>query len=388
MDISVRSYLTAGVAAAVGATAIGLAPTQPAPTLHAVALPVSTVAEIALTGTSIPWETIAAVVQAISSGGSLQDGVTALISSIGTEFVRQALPVVTAAAGDVVKFVGATLAELLSGPDAPQIDFEAIMQAASEAINAGNLPGAVQALVSGLSAPLTQISQVLFTPEFQAFVIDKVGSVLGAVPEILRAAVETVVGIDIKPLIDALSGLIGGILPAAVVVAAPRVLAAAAGPVDVPAAVVESVAAEAPAATGPEAAPAEAPAGEATPAADATPAEAPAGDGPAGEEAPAADAAPAADPDADPAEVPAGEDGAAADDAPAADAIEDLADEPTKTQTSALDAAAPEAADPANTGTAAPETTESADAGHTASSRASKAGPRHSSAAKSAAGRR
>ena len=76
MEISIRSYLTAGMAAVVGATAIGLAPALPAPTLRAAELPVSTVAEIALTGTSIPWETIASVVQAISSGGSLQAGMT------------------------------------------------------------------------------------------------------------------------------------------------------------------------------------------------------------------------------------------------------------------------------------------------------------------------
>ncbi len=392
MDISVRSYLTAGVAAAVGATAIGLAPMQPAPALHAVALPASTVAEIALTGTSIPWETIAAVVQAISTGGSLQDGVDRA-DRLDRDGIRQAGTACGHRRGrrrgqvrrhDVWLSCSAVRTR-------PQIDFAAIHATASAAINAGNLSGAVQALISGLSAPLTQISQVLFTPEFQAFVIDKVGSVLGALPEILRAAVETVVGIDIKPLIDALSGLLGGILPAASVVAAPRVLAAAADPVDAPAAVVENVVENVAA----EALPPQArrpprlrlrpvrraPAADAAPVAD--PAEAPAG-----EEAPAADDAAAADPAAAPAEVPAGGEAPAADDAAAADAIEDLADEPTKTETPALDAAASEAADPVKTGTAASETTESADTGRAASPRASKAGPRHSSAAKSAAGRR
>ena len=230
MDISVRSYLTAGMAAVVGATAISLSPVQSAADLRAAGMPATTVAEIALTGTSIPWETIAAVVQAISSGGSLQAGVSSLIGSIGTEFVKEALPVLTAAAGDVVKFVGTTLAELLSGPDAPQIDFAAIMEAVTAAINVGNLPGAVQALTNGLSAPLTQISQVLFTPEFQAFVTGKVGSVLGALPEILRAAVQTVVGIDIKPVLDALSGLLGGLFPAASTLSTARAASASAEP--------------------------------------------------------------------------------------------------------------------------------------------------------------
>ena len=230
MDISVRSYLTAGMAAVVGATAIGLSPVPPAPALDAAGLPVQAVAEIALTGTSIPWETIATVVTALSNGGSLQAGVSALLDSVGAEFVAQAMPLVTAAAGDVVVYLGTALAELLSGPDAPQIDVAAIVEAATTAINAGNLSGAVQALSAGLSAPLTQISQVLFTPEFQTFVTGKIGGVLGALPEILRAAVQKVIGIDIKPVIDALSGLLGGILPAASTLTATPALSAAAEP--------------------------------------------------------------------------------------------------------------------------------------------------------------
>ena len=277
MDISLRSYLTAGMAAVVGATAISLSPVQPATALRAVELPTQTVAAIALTGTSIPWETIATVVKAISSGGSLEAGVTSLLSAVGTEFAKEALPVITAAAGDVVKYVGTALAELLSGPDAPQIDFAAIIATATAAITGGNVAGAVQALTSALSAPLTQISQVLFTPEFQAFVTGKVGSVLGALPEILRAAVQTVVGIDIKPVLDALSGLLGGILPAATTLTTARALPAAAESATVvsgltaiestPAADVPAVAPSAPEA---DAAPAEdsaakAPADEASP---------------------------------------------------------------------------------------------------------------------------
>jgi hypothetical protein len=230
VDISIRSYLTAGMAAVVGATAIGLSPVPPAPALHAAGLPVQAVAEIALTGTSIPWETIATVVTALSNGGSLQDSVSALLDSVGAEFVTQAMPLVTAAAGDVVVYLGTALAELLSGPDAPQVDFAAIVEAATTAINTGNLPGAVQALSSALSAPLTQISQVLFTPEFQAFVTGKIGGVLGALPEILRAAVQTVIGIDLKPVIDALPGLLGGLLPAASTLTATPALSAAAEP--------------------------------------------------------------------------------------------------------------------------------------------------------------
>lgn len=278
MEISVRSYLTAGMAAVVGATAISLAPLQPAPALQASGLPASAVAEITLTGTSIPWDTILTVVKALSSGGSLQAGVTSLISAVGTEFAKEALPVVTAFAGDVVKYVGGALADLFTGPDAPQIDLAAILATATAAITAGNISGAVTALTSGLSVPLSQITKVLFTPEFQAFITGKVGTVLGALPEILRSAVQTVVGIDIKPIIDLLEGLLTKILPAAS--AAPRALSAAAqaAPVVVslttiaPAAVADVPALSAAPEAAP-AAPAEAPAtkAEAAPAAEAAP---------------------------------------------------------------------------------------------------------------------
>lgn len=286
MEISVRSYLTAGMAAVVGATAISLAPLQPAPALRASGLPASAVAEITLTGTSIPWDTILTLVKALSSGGSLQAGVTSLISAVGTEFAKEALPVVTAFAGDVVTYVGGALADLFTGPGAPQIDLAAILATATAAITAGDFSGAVKALTSGLSEPLSQISQVLFTPEFQAFITGKVGTVLGALPEILRSAVQTVVGIDIKPIIDLLSGLLTKILPAASTVTAPRALAVAAqaAPVVVGlTAIKPAAAADVPAVSvAPEAAPAEAPAAkveaESAPeaAADAAPAATPA----------------------------------------------------------------------------------------------------------------
>jgi len=358
MDVSVRSYLTAGMAAVVGATAISLSPVHTAPALRAAELPASTVAEIALTGTSIPLETIAAIVKAISSGGSLQAGVTSLINSIGAEFVKEAVPVVTAAAGEAVKYLGTALAELLSGPEAPQIDFPALLAAVSAAIAAGNVSGAVQALTSGLSAPLTQISQVLFTPEFQAFVMGKVGDVLGALPQILQAAVQTVLGIDIKPLIDAISGLLGGIAPAASLVAAPRLPAAAAEPAplsaaEVPAAVVEA-----------DVAPADDSAAK-TPAVETKP-----------EAAPVAQAAPEAAPAAEAAEVPAVE-------VPAAETAETTV--ATEVATAALDVAALETVAPVTAAATAPEAAASADPAPAPASRGAKPGPRgHAAAAKSA----
>lgn len=286
MEISVRSYLTAGTAAVVGAAAIGLSPALPAPDLRAAALPAPVIAEIALTGTSVPWESVIAVVKALTTGGSLQGGITSLISSIGTEFAKEALPVVTAAAGDVVKYIGTALAGLLSGGGL-QIDIQKVIDAATAAITAGNIGDAVKALTSGLSASVGQISKVLFTPEFQSFVIGKAGTVLGALPEILRSAVQKIVGLDIKPLIDMLSGLLSKIIPGvtlpAAVVAAPRALAAAAAP----AAVASTL--TVPAAAAAETAPAAAPEAVAAPAAPAQDSSAKA---PVSESAPAAKSAP------------------------------------------------------------------------------------------------
>lgn len=291
MEISVRSYLTAGVAAVVGATAIGLAPTPSLPTIRAAELPATMATEIALTGTSIPWDTIVEVVKTLSGGGSLQGVVTSLIGEVGTEFVHQAMPLVTAVAGDVVKYLGAALADLFSGPNAPQIDFPAIVDAAVEAVKSGDFSTAVKTLTAGLSAPLTQIGQVLFTPDFQAFLMTKVGTVLGALPELLRSAVQTVVGIDLKPLIDALGGVLGGLFPAASTLTAGPAAAALAVAAPLAAASVSApVVAEAPAPEAPEAPAAEAPAAEG-PVADAPEAAAKA--------APAAEVvAPAAEPEA------------------------------------------------------------------------------------------
>jgi hypothetical protein len=328
MEISVRSYLTAGTAAVVGAAAIGLSPAMPAPDLRAAALPAPVVAEIALTGTSVPWESVIAVVKALSTGGSLQGGITSLISSIGTEVAKEALPIVTAAAGDVVKYIGTALGGLISGGGV-QIDIQKVIEAATAAITAGNIGDAVKASVG-------QISKVLFTPEFQSFVIGKAGTVLGALPEILRSAVQKIVGLDIKPLIDMLSGLLSKIIPGvtlpAAVVAAPRALAAAAAP----AAVASTLAV--PAAAAAETAPAAAPEAVAAPAAAAQDSSAKA---PVGESTPAAKSAPESAPPAE-VSVPAVEaapEATAVADVPAVEVPEAVA--PTSPRSAPVQATAP-----------------------------------------------
>ena len=70
--ISVRSYLTVGTAAVVGAGAIALTPALPGQPLSPAALPAPAIAEIALTGFSLPATDIIGVLQTLGGlGGTI-----------------------------------------------------------------------------------------------------------------------------------------------------------------------------------------------------------------------------------------------------------------------------------------------------------------------------
>ena len=107
MQISVRSYLTAGTVAVVGAGAIALAPIVPGTSPAAIALPTPAVAEVSLTALSLSLNDVLGLLQNFGIGGTLPDILTALpsllptdlINAVVTEFVTQAGPLVTAAAG-------------------------------------------------------------------------------------------------------------------------------------------------------------------------------------------------------------------------------------------------------------------------------------------------
>lgn len=211
MQISARSYLTAGITSAIAASAIAIAPPLPDTALRGVELPTSVVTEIALTGTSLPWQQIWTAVQGIGSGG-LSGLAEVVFSAVGTEFASQAWPLVTAAATDVAKYLGGALAAALA-PGALQIDFRGLLATAGAALGAGDLPTALQTLTGGVFAPVTAAVKNVFGPEFQTFLSTRVGSVLGALPELLRSAVQKVLGIDIKPATDALATALAGLLP-------------------------------------------------------------------------------------------------------------------------------------------------------------------------------
>lgn len=232
--ISVRSYLTAGTAAVVGAGAIALTPVQPSPDLSPAALPAPAVAEIALTGVTLPLADIIGVLQTLGGLSGSLTGVLGgflpqqFIDDVVAEVVNQAAPLMTTAAGDVVGFLGTALSGLLVGPDsiparlgAAVGNIPAALATAVQALSAGDIAGAIQAVTTGLSAPLTEIGQTIAdaSQSFQNFLVSELNGVVGALPAILLSAIQTVFGNTIQASLDTitstLSGLFGGLLPAA-----------------------------------------------------------------------------------------------------------------------------------------------------------------------------
>jgi len=121
--ISVRSYLTAGTAAVVGASAIALSPVAPGSGPAPIDLPVPATAAVALTGVTLPLTDVIGVLQTLGGlGGSLTEVLGGFlpqqfINDIVAEVLNQATPVLTTAAGEVVGYLGTALTGLLIGPD-------------------------------------------------------------------------------------------------------------------------------------------------------------------------------------------------------------------------------------------------------------------------------
>lgn len=232
--ISVRSYLTAGTAAVVGASAIALTPVLSGPVLSPVAAPAPAVAEIALTGVTLPFPDIIGVLQTLGGlGGSLTGVLGAflpqdLINEVIAEVLSQTTPLITTAAGEVVGYLGTALTGLLVGPDsiparvgAAVGNIPAVLSAAVQALSNGDIASAVQAVTTGLAAPLAAVGQTLAdaSQAFQDFLAGELTGVVGALPGILLSAIQAVFGNTIQASLDsvtgALNGLFGGLLPAA-----------------------------------------------------------------------------------------------------------------------------------------------------------------------------
>ncbi|MFN0144676.1 MAG: hypothetical protein ACKVP6_14725 [Mycobacterium sp.] len=232
MQISVRSYLSAGMTAVVGAGAIAMAPVGTMSDLSPAAPPVPVVAEVALAGVTLPFTDILSLLQALGIGGAIPD-ITSLVpadfaNAIATEFLNQATPLVTTAAADLFAFFNSTVGGLLSGPDSIPARFGAALGAVPtvlgtvvQALSTGDVPAALQALSTGLVAPVTAVGQAIADAgqAFQSYVTAQISGLTNALPGLLLAAVSTVITSNVQSVLaavqSAIAGLLGGLIPAA-----------------------------------------------------------------------------------------------------------------------------------------------------------------------------
>lgn len=241
MQISVRSYLTAGTVAVVGAGAIALAPIVPGTSPAAIAMPTPAVVEVSLTALSLSLNDVLGLLQNFGIGGTLPDILTALpsllptdlINAVVTEFVTQAGPLVTVAATEVFGFLGTAVTGLLTGPDSIPARFgealaaiPAVLVSAIGSLTTGDIATALATITAGLAAPVSGISQAIAdaTAAFQDFVTTQVNGLITVLPGVLFTAVQTVIGNNLQTLIGsigtAISSLFGGLIPAAASVSA------------------------------------------------------------------------------------------------------------------------------------------------------------------------
>ena len=242
MQISVRSYLTAGTVAVVGAGSIALTPVLPTTVASPANLPVPTVAEVALTGTSFSISDVLGVLQNLGGvsglpsaildalqnlGGISVPGISGLpsdlLSSIAREFIKQTIPVVLDAAGPFLDYVKTAASSLLFGPDSLPATLIGVLPTVignvGSALGGGDFNAALKAITDGLAAPLNAVKEVIanVTTQFNAFVSGQLGTIVGALPAVLVAAVQKVIGVNLSDALGAIStvleNLFGGVLP-------------------------------------------------------------------------------------------------------------------------------------------------------------------------------
>ncbi len=307
MQISVRSYLTLGTAAVVGATAIAMTPALPDVAAHTAHLPAPAIVEVSLTGSSFSLTDVVGLIGNLGNLGNLDLGglignldlgnldlgglignldlgnldLGGLIGNLGDldlgglvgglspslvravvfEFLKEAAPVVRSAAGDVVQYVTSSVGGLVIGPNSIPAQFGSAIVAIPAAVMAAfgelkdrDFAAALQTLNQGLFAPITSIGEVLLETAngIKTFVSTQVGTLVAAIPGILMSAIAAVIGNSGEGALGAINNLINRLLPAeatspASLVVAPKAAAAALSEEPAPGEAVAAVAAEAPA---------------------------------------------------------------------------------------------------------------------------------------------
>jgi len=247
VQISMRSHLTAGIVAVVGVGAIALAPVGPDDALAFSTLrpvvPAAAAAEVALAGITLPFTDVLALLETLGIGGAIPD-ISGLVpadlaNAIATEFLNQAVPLVTTAANEVFGYLNTTVAGLISGPDSIPARFGAalgqvpeVLLTAFESFSVGDVATTLQVLSSGILAPVTAIGQAVIDAgqALQTYVTTQITAVTNALPAVLLASVSTVINNNLQSVLDAvrtaISDLFSGFLPrAASVPAVPRAAA-------------------------------------------------------------------------------------------------------------------------------------------------------------------
>lgn len=260
MQIAVRSYLTAGAVAVVGAGSIALAP--PVPSVNLAALPAPVVADVTLTGVSLSLEQIVAVLGKFGLGDVISPIVNLLpanlVNNFVAEFSDEALGLVKTAVKGIVTDLSSVIGGLIVGPTSIiHTVFNSVagvpmaLIAAVKSLSSGDLSNTLQTLVAPLTGLGTLITDAVKT--FATHVTDRISELVKSVPDLLVNVVQAVVTNDfnsvvdmVKKAIDGISKVFGGasvraVAPAAAALGAAPVLAVAALPVaEVPSSVAVS----------------------------------------------------------------------------------------------------------------------------------------------------
>ena len=243
MQISVRSKLTAGLAAATVVGATVLAPVGSVGA-HAVAVPPPVVAEFTLTALTVSYSDLVGLLQTLGLGGVIPDISGLLpadfVNAIATEFISQATPLVTSAVSSLLGYVSTAISDLVIGPNSIPVRFgtalggiPTVVLSAVQSLGTGDVPTALETLSTGLVAPITSIGQAVAEAgqNLQAYLTAQINGLVSALPVTFLAAVQSVIGNNVQSVLDsirnAISALTGGLIPPAASVSAAPGLAAA-----------------------------------------------------------------------------------------------------------------------------------------------------------------
>lgn len=247
MQISLRSQLTAGMVAVVGAGAIAMTPVvvQGNAGLSAnVAAPVAVDVQLA----AWSFSDVLGILNSLGISGALPDlsSLTNLLpadvlTAAVTAFVNGVTPVITGAATDVFGYLGTAVTGLVVGPDsvlariiAAVGNVPGVLTTAVQSLSTGNLASAVQVVVTGLAAPFTAIGEAIAAAvqSFQSFVATKISSIADALPGILASSIQAALSNSGASLLGslqtALTNFLSGLVPGAAAVA-PAAAAVSAG---------------------------------------------------------------------------------------------------------------------------------------------------------------